>query len=75
MIFEDFIMLLLQAIVVLHVFSVPEVSSKFFADGTFLKSMATTLLSVYRTLSSLFSDSNALQENRFEYLLTCLKAK
>ena len=75
MIFEDWVMLLLNIFLVFGVFTVPKVSDLIFEDTKLLQSVATTFLSVYTTLSGLFYQSGELREDKLEYLMTCLKAK
>ena len=75
MIFEDLMMILLDFLVVVGVFSVPKLTEEFFTGGTLLMQMGSTAMSIYMTLSDLFFMSDALGEYRLEYLLICLKAK
>lgn len=75
MIFEDLPMLLLDALVVFGILQVPKVKRGAFTSRALLMQLGSTCLSIYRTLKDLFSESEALGEDKLEYLLICLKAK
>ena len=75
MIFEDLLMVLLDALVVFGVFKVPLLMDQFSSEYSLWIQILSTLVSLYFAVSGLFSESEALNEDRIEYLLTCLKAK
>lgn len=50
MIFEDLMMILLDFLVVVGVFSVPKLTEEFFTGGTLLMQMGSTAMSIYMTL-------------------------
>jgi hypothetical protein len=75
LIFEDLLMIVLDAFVILGVFSVPLMTSGNFSGGILLMQIGSTSLSIYTALNDLFFWSDALGEDRLEYLLFCLKAK
>jgi hypothetical protein len=69
-------MILLDAFVVFGVFSVPKLMhGKTFKSSTLMIQIGTTCLSLYLTLKELSFESEALKEDRLEYMLVCLKAK
>ena len=68
-------MLVLDALVLTGIFSVPKITGKTFKASTLFMQLATTCLSLYLTLKELTSESEALMENKLEYMLVCLKAK
>ena len=75
MIFEDLMMLLLDFLVVIGVFKIPKLTQKNFSESTLFIQIGSTSLCIYTALVDLFFQSDALGENRLEYLLVCLKAK
>ena len=64
MIFEDSMMVVLDALVILGVFKVPKVTAKNFTSSTFYMQLGTTCSSLYLTLSSLNFESEALYEDK-----------
>ena len=54
MIFEDYVMLFMQGLIVFKVLKVPGIGGGLFVSDKFWKSVATTLLSIYSTLKALF---------------------
>ena len=70
-------MMLLNVLILSGILKVPDInlSQSNLDDIALLWSLVTTLFSISWTLYNLFNESDLLEENRFEYLLVCLKAK
>lgn len=75
MIFEDLPMLVLDALVVVGILKVPKVKQGAFTSQALAMQLGSTCISIYTALKELFKHSDALGEDRMEYLLVCLKAK
>ena len=75
MIFEDYLMLVLDVLVVARVFSVPKVTDGRFKLSSLILQIVTTCFSLYSNLSTLKFESESLDEGKMEYMLICLKAK
>jgi hypothetical protein len=75
LIFEDIIMLTLNALIFSKVLDVPIISEKNLKNTPFLMQVTTTIISFITTCFALYIESRGLEEPFMEFIMTSVKAK
>lgn len=74
-IFEDFLMVLLQLFIHLEILNVPKIKSAGPSGSETYQSLATTAFSIFSTMLQLAMESKGFHEHPCEYIMLSMKAK
>lgn len=75
MIFEDVLMLVLDALIIFGFFNVPKITHRGLNGKTLLTQLGSSCVSIFTAYSTLAYQSKTLHEDKFEYILVCMKAR